>query len=63
MTDEDDDWTNPNFEAADPTKPVHDWRNHIGERTRALWHTFTDEQRKALRDDAEERAMDEVWDG
>jgi hypothetical protein len=41
---------------------VHDWRNHVGERTQALWHTFTDEQRLAIAADAEDEASAEEWE-
>jgi predicted metal-dependent enzyme (double-stranded beta helix superfamily) len=41
---------------------VHDWRNHVGERTQAIWSTFTDEQRLALAADAAEDAGNESWE-
>lgn len=41
---------------------VHDWRNHVGENVKAIWHTFTDEQKLALAEDADERASNEHWD-
>lgn len=41
---------------------VHDWRNHVGEGIRAIWHTFTPEQRMALAADADERASAEEWE-
>lgn len=41
---------------------VHDWRNYIGDRTRALWHTFTPEQRFALMNDAHEQSLYEEWE-
>lgn len=41
---------------------VHDWRNHVGEGVRAIWHTFTPSQRMALADDANRRAANEHWD-
>jgi hypothetical protein len=41
---------------------VHDWRNHIGAGAKAIWHTFTPEQRMVLASDADERAGCEHWD-
>lgn len=41
---------------------VHDWRNYVGDATRALWGTFTDEQVMALAADADELAGAEEWD-
>lgn len=41
---------------------VHDWRNYVGPLTRALWLTFTNEQRRALAIDADEMASNEEWD-
>lgn len=41
---------------------VHDWRNHVGERVRAIWPTLTPDQRTALALDAGERASDEEWE-
>jgi hypothetical protein len=41
---------------------VHDWRNYITERVRRLWSTFTDEQKYALAEMAEERASAEEWE-
>lgn len=49
----------PDFEGA--TK-VHDWRNHVGDSVRTLWHEFTLEQRAAIAIDAEARAESEEWD-
>lgn len=40
---------------------AHDWRNHVGAGARALWVTFTPEQRLELARDAEELAREEVW--
>ena len=52
-------WLEPRWEDA---CLVHDWRNYIGERTRALWPSFTDEQKKALYLDAEEMSDREEWE-
>lgn len=41
---------------------VHDWRNHVPEAVRAIWETFTPEQREALVSWAEELASAEEWD-
>ena len=41
---------------------VHNWRNHIGEKTKAVWNTFSIEQKRALAEDADELAGREEWD-
>lgn len=41
---------------------VHDWRNHVGDGVRKIWHTFTPEQRMVLAADADDRAGAERWD-
>jgi hypothetical protein len=41
---------------------VHNWRNYIGENTRAIWATLTQEQRVAIATDAVVQAMREDWD-
>lgn len=41
---------------------VHDWRNHVPERIQELWSTFTDEQRIALVEWADELAGREEWE-
>ena len=41
---------------------VHDWRNHVGRQVRAIWHTFTPEQRMVLAADADDRAGAEQWE-
>lgn len=48
--------------AWDRADKVHDWRNHVGEKTRRMWDTFSDIQRLALAADADERAQAEDWD-
>ena len=50
---------NPKWEEAGK---VHDWRNYVGERTKAIWHTFTQEQRRAIALDADDSASNEEWD-
>lgn len=49
----------PHFDEAGK---VHDWRNHVGEQTKAMWLTFTPEQRRAIAADADEAAGREAWD-
>jgi hypothetical protein len=49
----------PDFENA---TRVHDWRNHVGDRLKAIWGTFTPEQRLAIALDAQDRASNEEWD-
>lgn len=41
---------------------VHDWRNYVGQRVKAMWVSFSDEQRLALALDASEFASHEKWD-
>lgn len=41
---------------------VHDWRNHVGENTKAIWASFSDEQRLAIAADADYSAGMEPWD-
>lgn len=41
---------------------VHDWRNHISPRLRAIWSGFTDEQKLAIAEQAEREASAEHWD-
>lgn len=40
---------------------VHDWRNHVGERTKKMWKLLTEKQRLAIALDAEDRALMEHW--
>ncbi|HTJ56049.1 MAG TPA: hypothetical protein VL418_00605 [Devosiaceae bacterium] len=40
---------------------VHDWRNHIGERTKAIWEALPIDIRQALAEDAQEMADLEDW--
>ena len=49
----------PNFEK---TSKVHDWRNHVGRRTKAIWFTLSPEQRAAIAMDADDEASAEVWE-
>lgn len=41
---------------------VHNWRNHIGEHTKAVWPTLTENQRLAIILDADDAASNEQWD-
>lgn len=41
---------------------VHNWRNHVGEHTKALWDTFTDAQKIAIAGDADDKASREEWE-
>lgn len=41
---------------------VHDWRNYISERVRELWPSFSDEQKIAIAEMADEHAGRENWD-
>lgn len=50
---------NVDFDAAEK---VHDWRNHVGKRTRALWPALTSIVREAIAQDAQVAADNEHWD-
>jgi hypothetical protein len=41
---------------------VHNWRTHVGSNVRAIWNTFTDEQKIAIARDADNAADREEWD-
>lgn len=49
----------PKFDCAGK---VHDWRNHVGERTKENWNTFTIEQKLAIAFDADQSASREEWE-
>lgn len=58
----------PTF-SGDPLDPkwdqvgwVHDWRNYINDGLRAIWDTFTDEQKLAIAKNADAIAGNEEWD-
>lgn len=53
------DWEVPDWGAA---CRVHDWKNHVSERVRALWASFSEEQKKALAAQADEQAQREEWE-
>lgn len=52
-------YLNPDFSNC---RRVHDWKNHVGDNTKVIWHTFTEDQKKALYLDAEFLADREEWD-
>lgn len=41
---------------------VHNWRNHVGDRVRDIWETFTAEQKLAIAADADVQASAEEWE-
>ena len=41
---------------------VHDWRNYISEELRAIWWTFTVDQKMAIARNADDIAGREHWD-
>lgn len=41
---------------------MQDWKNYIGDRTKALWDTLPEEAKVALALDAQEIADREDWD-
>lgn len=53
------DFENPDWDAAGR---VHDWRNYISDDVRAIWHTFTLEQRRLLAEQADAFADREEWE-
>lgn len=54
-----EEYLNPKWENAGR---VHDWRNYISNELRTVWGTFTDAQKIALGENAEEIAGREEWD-
>lgn len=40
---------------------VHNWRNHISIRLVCMWDTFTEEQKFAIYENAEQAADNEEW--
>jgi hypothetical protein len=54
-----DDYKHPEWEKAGR---VHDWRNYISNKLRGMWETFTDEQKQAIAESAEEDANAEEWE-
>lgn len=53
------DWQSPSWGAAGR---VHEWKNYISDEVRAMWHTFTDEQKQAFARQADEIAGREDWE-
>ncbi|MGQ3297702.1 hypothetical protein [Reyranella sp.] len=63
--DEDDDpvlISTPNTPDWEARGRVHDWRNYVGRRTRAIWDSLTPAEQVAIARDAQERADQEHWD-
>ena len=54
-----DDYKTPEWDKA---QRVHDWRNYISDEVRALWDSFTDEQKQAIARQADEQSDVEEWD-
>jgi len=54
-----DDCYNPKWDEAGR---VHDWRNYISEEMRAIWPTFTDDQKKIIAANADDEAGNEHWE-
>lgn len=50
------DWAEPDI------KYVHDWRAYIGADLRAMWSSFSDEQKYCIAKNAQLLANDEDWD-
>ena len=41
---------------------VHDWRDCVTDTVRGMWGTFSDAQKKAIQEMAQEMADKEEWD-
>lgn len=52
-------WKEPNWSEKGR---VHDWRNYPKPELIAIWHTFTDEQKKIIAYTLDEIASLERWD-
>ena len=59
MNKEDEQYVNPDW---DYYGRVHEWRNYIDDELRAIWDTFTEEQRIVIGRSAEKSASNEEWD-
>lgn len=53
------DWESPDWQSL---SVVHEWKRYVSDRVRELWHSFTDEQKIALAQQADEIASKEEWD-
>lgn len=53
-----DDYADPEWDNAGL---VHDWKNHIGEHVQKLWESFSDEQKAAIAEHADDMAEAEEW--
>jgi hypothetical protein len=52
-------YLSPDWKAAGK---VHDWRNYISDELKAIWDTFTDEQKRLIASNADDEANKEYWD-
>ncbi len=41
---------------------IHNWRNHVGLRTRTIWHTLSEAAKIAIAGDADDRASAEEYE-
>lgn len=41
---------------------IHDWRNYVSKKVQDLWPSFSDEQKEALYEQADEQAGQEHWE-
>jgi hypothetical protein len=58
-----EDYREPEFERFDAQeKHVHEWLSYISPALRALWPSFTHEQKAAIAANAERLASNEHWD-
>ena len=46
----------------DKATRVHDWRNYVSAKMQRMWDTFTDDQKLAIAESAEEHANGEEWE-
>lgn len=53
------DYANPDWGSAGRT---HDWKNYVSEEVRAMWSTFTDQQKAALARQSADFASREEWE-
>lgn len=53
------DYASPDWASA---RRVHEWKNYIGDKLRAMWSSFTDEQKQAIAESANDSAEREEWD-
>lgn len=53
------DWRHPDWNEGGR---VHNWRRYVSDDLRAIWETFTDEQKRIIALNADEIAGNEDWD-